>query len=137
MTATTLAEHIAARRSDELDQLLILWHHWQRAVKVTKGHGKVTMVMGDRYRVSRQYDDVTGVLDDDLDRQRCGRVEYHVQLLPEPYRSAIYILARNLVTGRSVWLSPRLPAEKEQRDRIVDEARHALMVRLVADGVIT
>ena len=137
MTAMTLAELEAARRQEDLEQLLILWHGWQRAVKVTKGHGGMSAVTGERYRVSRQYDDVTGVLDDDLDRKRCGRVEYHVQRLGEPHRSAIYVLARNLTTGRSVWVSPRLPADAAERDRIVDEARHQLLVWLVADGVIT
>lgn len=134
MTAITLAEHIAAQRNSDLDHLLILWHQWQRAVKVTRGHGKAAAVTGERYRSSRQHD--ASVIDDDIDRQRCGRVEYHVQRLAEPHRSAIYVLARNLTTGRSVWMSPRLPADKDARDRVVDEARYQLLVWLVADGVI-
>ncbi len=54
----------------------------------------------------------------------------------DPHRAAALILARNCYTGRSVWISPRLPADREERAVVVLEARNMLTRRLMAAGVI-
>ncbi len=48
-----------------------------------------------------------------------GRI---VDSMPEPYRTAICLLARNRSTGIAVWVSPRLPQDKDKRAEIVSEA---------------
>lgn len=53
-----------------------------------------------------------------------------------PYSYAIQIMARNAYTGRSVWLSPRLPKDPQARATIVAEARNQLTKRLMAAGVM-
>ena len=45
-------------------------------------------------------------------------------------------LKRNLYTGRSVWVSARLPTDPAQRTAVLVEARSALMARLVRAGVL-
>lgn len=136
MAGTTLAEMEAVRRSEDLDHLLILWHNWQRAGKVARGYNDRTAVAGERYRTSRQHDDWNGKLDEDLDESRCKEVDFHVDSMQDPHRAAIYVLARNLTTGRAVWLSPRLPSDKAERDELVAQARQILTGRLVSAGVI-
>ena len=118
-----------------LDDLLSRWHSWQLANKTTRGYAPKALVCGD-YRISRQYDDVSGALDDDLDNLRSRQVDHEVRQMGETHRAAIYTLARNLATGREVWFSPRLPQDKPARDAIVREARNILIGRLVASGVI-
>ena len=50
-------------------------------------------------------------------------MDFHVGEMKDPYRSAIYILARNCYTGRSVWISPRLPKDPIARGEIIRVAR--------------
>ena len=56
--------------------------------------------------------------------------------MTEPYKSAIYALARNCWAGSSVWSSPRLPRDSLERNRITNEARVMLTARLRAAGVM-
>lgn len=135
MTALTLAEYTAARRAEDLEHLLIVWHNWSQSAQIARGYRETSAGTG-LYQASRQYDDVNGVLDDDIDAERCKVVQFHVENLPPIHRIAIYILARNLTTGRSVWMSPRLPHDKAERERVVTEARDLLTARLVSAGLI-
>jgi hypothetical protein len=67
-------------------------------------------------------------------------LDYHVYEMEEtderPMRSAILVNARNCYTGRSVWLSPRLPVDPIKRGFIVVEARSILTRRLMDAGVM-
>lgn len=63
-------------------------------------------------------------------------IDFHVSEMKDPYRAAIYINARNCYTGRSVWLSPRLPRDAAERGAIVRSARAELMRRLAQAGVM-
>jgi hypothetical protein len=56
--------------------------------------------------------------------------------MPEPYRSAIYALAKNLTTGHEVFRSPRLPQSKEARDMVITQARQMVTARLISAGVL-
>lgn len=127
-------KHVEQRRAEDLERLLILWHHIDKAQKITQGFREKSVVTGDGYRASRQHD--ASVLDDDLDASHAQRVGYHIEQMRDPHRSAIYALARNLVTGVDVWRSPRLPKIPAERDAIVAQARQILTARLIADGLI-
>lgn len=135
MTTTTLAELDAARRQEDLDDLLIRWHNWASAERIAVGYNDRAPVTG-QYRTSRQYDDINGALDDDIDADRCKVVQFNVEHLQPTHRLAIYLLARNLTTGFSVWNSPRLPQDEAERSRVVSEARLALIERLISAGLI-
>ena len=135
MTAMTMAEYTAARRAEDLEHVLIVWHNWSQSAQIARGYRETSAGAG-LYQASRQYDDVNGVLDDDIDAERCKVVQFHVEHLAPTHRIAIYILARNLTTGRSVWMSPRLPQDKAERERVVMEAREQLTARLVSAGLI-
>ena len=131
----TMLENCAARDA-ALDDLLSRWHAWQQARgNVTRGFNGRALVTGE-YRSSRQYDGDNGVLDDDIDDARSRVVEAQVQELVHPWRTAIYVVARNLSTGQAVWNSPRLPQAARERDVIVTEARRLLSRRLELAGLL-
>lgn len=83
-----------------------------------------------------QWDTMDEVIDEQITSKIMEAVDFQVSELKDPYRSAIYILARNCATGRNVWLSPRLPADVVARTMIVQEARMQLTRRLMNVGVI-
>jgi hypothetical protein len=119
-----------------LDDLLSRWHHWQKAARVGRGHNDRALVFGELYRPSRQYDDWNGALDTDLEARRSAQVDFEVSEMIEPWKTAIYCLARNLYTGRTVWSSPRLPEDHVARANIVVRARVILTGRLMNAGVM-
>jgi len=75
-------------------------------------------------------------MEDEAERIKMEAMDFHVYEMEDPYRSAILILARNCYTGRSVWLSPRLPKDPLDRAQIVGQARTMLTRRLMAAGVM-
>ena len=122
-----------AERDAALDDVLSEWHAWQLQDRVGRGFANKSLVAGD-YRISRQWDDLNGALDDDLDAMRMHQVDFEVTQLADPWRSAIYALARSASTGTTVVHSPRVPPE--QRVRVLAEARVRLHARLRAAGVL-
>lgn len=87
-------------------------------------------------RSSKQWDSMDDVIDEEITSKIMRAVDFQVSEMQDPHRSAIYVLARNCYTGRSVWISPRLPANVEERAVIVLEARNMLTRRLMSAGVI-
>lgn len=129
-----LAALQVAERDAALDDILSRWHHWRSMGGIVKGYADHSLVCGD-YRTSRQYDDVNGALDDELEDIRMRQVDFEVSELPDPWRSAIHALARSLCTGAAVFHSPRIaPAD---RARVTAEARAKIEDRLVSAGVLT
>lgn len=63
-------------------------------------------------------------------------LDFHVPEMKEPWRAAIYITARNCYTGKRVWLSPRLPKDRQHCAEIIQQARGQLIRRLVGCGVM-
>ena len=118
-----------------LDDILSRWHSWAKPQGHTTGHARCSAGM-DQYRPSRQYDDSNGALDSDLEHMRCKQVDFDVRQMTQPHQTAIYVLARNLSTGYSVWANPRLPYDPEERETIVREARVIITKKLLASGVL-
>jgi hypothetical protein len=131
----TYAQQVAADRAAQLDNLLSQWHQWADSKRGVRGYASRALVCGE-FRVSRQYDDVSGALDDELDNTTMKTLDFQVTEMAEPYRSAIYALAKNLTTGVTVFLSPRLPQSKEARDMVIAQARQMLTARLISAGVL-
>ena len=128
--------------SDEiLSDLLSRWHGWCRGSRYQNEVAADPAFKG--HRSSRQWDSLDEVIDSDLTSSTMKAIDFAVTGdergqggLDEPYRSAIFIEARNCYTGRQVWLSPRLPQDREQRKALIGEARGMLLKRLIACGVI-
>ena len=117
-----------------LDDLLIRWHQFS-PVRVGRGFNDRTLVAGD-YQISRQYDDCNGALDDAIEATILRQVGYEIEQLLPLHRIAIHMLARALVVGCEVFMSPRLPADRDERLSLIRLSRDALTVRLVASGVM-
>lgn len=118
-----------------LDDILSRWHDWQTHARHVTGFKKRALVVGD-FRVSRQYDDVNGALDDELEHSTMQAVDHQVSEMVDPYKAAIYQDARNLCLGLAVWTSARLPQDRDERMAVLKVARKLLMARLVSAGVM-
>lgn len=124
-------------RSDALDDLLSRLHNqfMGRAATVSRGYASFSPAAG-RYLVSRQYDDDNGALYDDEEAERLDLVEHAILQIPEPGRSALFAQARALCLGTTAFSSPRLPADPQQRARILLEAREQLAQALLEAGIL-
>jgi hypothetical protein len=117
-----------------LDDLLSEWHKWAKNFAILGSHGTAPMFNG--LVSSRQWDSESDVVDGSLHNSQMAAVDFHIgELMPE-HRTAIYINARNLHTGKSVWTSLRLPADQEARQKVVSEARNILINRLTSAGIM-
>lgn len=119
----------------ELDQILSDWHEWAQAYKPARGFKNRALVVGD-YLISRQYDSDNGALDQELDNKTMETVDFQISELQEPYRSAIHCEAKNIHAGNEVFISPRLPTAKGERDAVIGVARRMLVGRLQSAGVL-
>jgi len=117
-----------------LDDILIRWHQWEPG-RVGRGFNDRALVCGE-FRVSRQYDDMNGALDLEIEDAIMAQVDFEIEELMHPWRTAIHVLARALTVGCEVFTSPRLPADREEREAIVQQARVQLTQRLLAAGVM-
>ena len=117
-----------------LDSLLADWHRWAKGFAIVGSHGTAPMFNG--LVSSRQWDAEGDVLDGHLHSSQMKSVDFHINELEPLHRTAIGIQARNLVTGRSVWTSVRLPQDIEERSIILMEARNKLLKRLINAGIL-
>jgi hypothetical protein len=131
----TYAEMVAADRAAALDDILSRWHSWQGGFKAVRGFKGRALVVGD-FRISRQYDADNGALDDEIEDAVMQQVDFEVNEMGDPHRSAIYALARALSLGLMVFSSARLPADPREKQIIINTARGILIARLVGAGVI-
>ncbi len=118
-----------------LDDLLCRWHHWQRHYRSVQSWRRSALVVGE-FRSGREFDADNGVLDEHLEHQTMRAIDFEVSELCDPWRAAIYAEAQNLAVGASVFVSPRLPGDPEQRRAVVSEARRRLCTRLMSAGVL-
>ncbi|MFV0673650.1 hypothetical protein [Variovorax sp. tm] len=122
-----------------LSELLVQWHRWQIGFTPVSTCGADPMF---RNAKSGKGWDTTGqVIHDELNASTMEAIDFHVGELPEvertqPYRSAIYTIAKNLHAGSNVWTSARLPVDPMERSVIYMEARNMLTRRLIAAGVM-
>lgn len=102
--------------------LLVLWHRCEEwgALACLGMPKECPSTQG--YRASRQYDDVNGAQELDERSMLARAVGHVVDGMDEPYRTALYVLARNHASGVTVWRSPRLPADRDECAEVVAEA---------------
>jgi len=117
-----------------LDDLLAEWHRWAKGWQDVSA--PKTSAMFSAVKISRQWDSEDDVLDGSIHNAQMKAFDFHVNELQPLQRTALQINARNLVTGRSVWTSARLPQDIEARAIILRDARNDLMKRLVCAGIL-
>lgn len=120
--------HVCA---DRINEWLCRWHAWSRAHVHSTGFYGVNPACR-QSRASRQYDDENGSLDAHIESVEMEAVDAVMDAIPQPWRTALSVQARNLYTGASVWVSPRLPACQRERAVLLMEARnkfHLAMLR--------
>ena len=117
-----------------LDDLLAEWHKWSISFAMLGSHGTAPMFNG--LVSSRQWDSEHDVVDGSLHNSQMEAVDFHIGELKPDHRTAIYISARNLHTGKQVWTSVRLPVDQMERQKIVAEARNMLTKRLTDAGIM-
>jgi hypothetical protein len=118
----------------QLDSLLAEWHQWCRGFSIVGQHGTAPMFNG--LVSSKQWDSESDVLDNHLHSSQMLAFDFHVNELEPLYRTAIGLQARNLVTGKSIWTSARLPKDLEERAIILGIARDLLINRLTLAGIL-
>jgi hypothetical protein len=87
-------------------------------------------------RSNSQYDWQNGVEDEMVDRRIMQGFDASIQRVPQPWFTALQFEARNLAVRYQVWASPRLPANREEREVLILEARVRLLKELAKDGVL-
>jgi hypothetical protein len=117
-----------------LDDLLSRWHSHCRAYKANQQTPRDPMFRDTKS--GRGWDSTEDIIEDEIHGSMMESIDFQVSEMQDPHRAAIYALARNLSTGRSVWMSPRLPQDPLQRATIVAEARNQITKRLMAVGVM-
>jgi hypothetical protein len=117
-----------------LDDILSRWHAWAKGYSAVPVCGADPMFRNAKSRGG--WDSADDVLDAAINSKVMKAVDFEVGEMREPHRSAIYVTARNLHTGNSVWNSPRLPVDPMARAEIVVAARLMLMKRLTFCGVM-
>lgn len=117
-----------------LDDILSRWHHHCKHFTIVRQAGADPMFK--MARSSRHWSTEEEVREAEIDGYLMKAVDFNVGEMENPHRAAIYMEARNCYTGRSVWLSPLLPRNKEERAIVIMEARNMLTRRLMAAGVM-
>jgi hypothetical protein len=114
------------RSSADIDplELLVLW--WRAESGWSPVEGPSTR----GWRASRQYDDANGALDTDERGALIRHIGQVVASIPDPYRTALYLVARNRATGVSVWRSTRLPENEDERAELVADAVQMFVERV-------
>lgn len=117
-----------------LDDLLSRWHNHCRGYLPVPTCGADPMFRN--AKSGKGWDSTSDVIEDEINGKMFRAIDFQVGEMADPFRSAIYVQARNLYTGRNVWLSPRLPKDAIERAAVVAEARSMLVRRLVSAGVM-
>ena len=106
----------------DLIELLVLWYRVQQAGALAQLGYPNECPSTKGWRASRQYDDGNSAAETDARGELAKAVGVIVDGMPEPHRTALYVLARNRATQVSVWTSPRLPEDEDARAAVVAEA---------------
>ena len=119
---------------DQLEDILSRWHSWSRAYRANQQAPRDPIFRD--AKSGRGWDTTDNIIEDEIHGSMMESIDFQVSEMKDPHRAAIYILARNLSTGRSVWMSPRLPKDPLERATIVAEARNQITSRLMRCGVM-
>ena len=117
-----------------LNGMLADWHRWARGYQHVGGINSSPMFR--HAKSSRGWQTTDEILRDEVEHDQMEALDNIIMAMPENYRTALQIQARNLFTGRSVWTSDRLPQDLEARALILAEARIELTRKLTDAGIL-
>jgi hypothetical protein len=118
-----------------LSSLLADWHVYCQRTAHRSGYPGKASVFG-QSRSNSQYDWFNNVEDELVDKRIMQGFDAAIQRVAQPWLTALQFEARNLAVRYQVWVSPRLPANREEREVMILEARVRLMKELARDGVL-
>jgi hypothetical protein len=129
------AEFMVDGTEEVINDLLSRWHTWASQFAYVVGFNTCSSAM-QQFRASRQYDSENGALDQDVENRVMAAVDACIDRIHQPYRTALWINARNLCTGCAVWRSARLPTDDLERALLVAEARERFAKLLDQRGLL-
>ena len=109
---------------DVLELLDLWWRYERRWLPVEGFPAECPSTSG--WRASRQWDDQNGAFDGEAEAKLAQRVGQLVAQVEQPWLSALHMLARNRATGASVWRSPYVPTDADERAELVLQAVNRL-----------
>lgn len=118
-----------------LSGLLADWHNHCLHTAQKAGYAGRAAGFG-QSRSNSQYDWESGIESDLVDRRIMEGFDATINRIPQPWFTALQFEARNLAVRHQVWASPRLPADRVEREALVLEARTRLLKELARDGVL-
>lgn len=118
-----------------LSGLLADWHLYSTRTADRAGYPGRAAGLG-QSRSNSQYDWQNGLESELVDRRIMQGFDAAAQRVPQPWLTALQFEARNLAVRYQVWVSPRLPADREEREIMIMEARNRLLKELARDGVL-
>lgn len=125
-----------------LNSLLSDWHKWQLQTPVN-GTDRLADPTFRDVRPGRYWESQDDIVEKQSHTDKMKAIEFAVAGdskgqggMPDLMRYVIQEQARNLHTGVAVWRNPRLPVDPMERAVLLQEARNALMKRLLAAGVM-
>ncbi|QTW17821.1 hypothetical protein [Comamonas kerstersii] len=108
-----------------VNEILKEWHVWSAAEGWGKGYGSRSASCNDGTDSTTEWEIA--------DMQTVDAV---IDAIPQPHRTAIAFIARNLATRAQVWTSPRLPKDRAELQVLNLEARNMLTRSLIERGVL-
>jgi hypothetical protein len=118
-----------------LSGMLADWHIYSQHTASRSGLPGRAAGFG-QSRSNSQYDWENNVDSDLVDRRIMQGFDAAAQRVPQPWLTALQFEARNLAVRHQVWASPRLPADRIERELMIFEARTKLLKELAKDGVL-
>lgn len=120
---------------DVLSGLLQDWHHYCQRTYHRHGYPGKAPCFG-QSRSNSQYDWENGNEDALVDKRIMQGFDAAANRVPQPWLTALQFEARNLAVRYQVWVSPRLPVDRAEREVMILEARNRLLKELAKDGVL-
>lgn len=108
-----------------VNEILKEWHTWSANESFGKGYSSRSASCNDGTGGSNDWEIA------DMDT-----VDAVIDTIPQPHRTAICFIARNLATRAQVWSSPRLPTNIQELQVLNLEARNMLTKSLIEKGVL-
>lgn len=118
-----------------LSGLLQDWHIWSTHTVARSGLPGRAAGFG-QSRSNSQHDWENNIESDLVDKRIMEGFDAAIHRVPQPWLTALAFEARNLAVRHQVWASPRLPADRIEREALILEARVMLLKELARDGVL-
>jgi len=125
LSSTATPQIDIGQASSVVNEILVVWHQWSANASVGTGYGNRSASCS-------------------VGPGGCGEweiadlevVDAVVDAIPQPHRTAISFMARNLACRAQVWSSPRLPTQRDELQVLLLEARNMLTRGLITKGVL-